>query len=135
MTTETATGGCRCGAVRYEAVGPPLHHALCHCRDCRRSAGAPMVGWIAYPEDRVTITGAPSIYNSSGSAMRYFCATCGTGVYYTNAAYLPGIVDIQSATLDDADRHAPGAHIQYAEALAWDGDIAGLPRFERFPPG
>jgi hypothetical protein len=42
------TGGCHCGAVRYEAVGEALTHALCHCSDCRRSAGAPMVAWTMY---------------------------------------------------------------------------------------
>ena len=39
------TGGCHCGAIRYQAEGDVLVHALCHCTDCRRHAGAPMVGW------------------------------------------------------------------------------------------
>jgi len=39
------TGGCHCGAIRYQAEGEALVHALCHCTDCRRHAGAPMVGW------------------------------------------------------------------------------------------
>ncbi len=39
------TGGCHCGAIRYEVEGEPLTHALCHCSDCRRHSGAPMVGW------------------------------------------------------------------------------------------
>jgi hypothetical protein len=60
------TGGCHCGAVRYEAQGEALNHALCHCRDCRRSAGAPMVGWTMYRLDAVKVTkGAPKIYESS----------------------------------------------------------------------
>ena len=38
-------GGCHCGAVRYRISvnGPPMHVALCHCSDCRKSSGAPMV--------------------------------------------------------------------------------------------
>jgi hypothetical protein len=32
----TITGGCHCGAIRYEAEGQALTHALCHCTDCRR---------------------------------------------------------------------------------------------------
>src|SRR5262249_14890443 len=40
----TMTGGCHCGAIRYALVGEPKFHALCHCTDCRRHAGAPMVG-------------------------------------------------------------------------------------------
>jgi hypothetical protein len=44
-------GGCQCGAVRYAVEGDPLHHAVCHCADCRASAGAPMVAWLAVKED------------------------------------------------------------------------------------
>ena len=128
------TGGCHCGAVRYAVSGEPQHVALCHCSDCRRSAGAPMVGWAAFAEGEFTLTqGKPTKFNSSGSAMRYFCPDCGTGVYYTNAEYLPGIVDIQSATLDDPDALPPGAHIQTAERLKWMETAHELPAFERFP--
>jgi hypothetical protein len=127
------TGRCHCGAVTYHAAGEPLHHALCHCTDCRRSAGAPMVGWIAYPEDQVTVIGAPTTYQSSDSGRRLFCSTCGTGLFYTNAEMLPGIIDIQSTTLDEPERFAPEAHIQVAERLPWMTDVANLPQFARYP--
>jgi len=54
------TGGCHCGAIRYRTEGKPLHHALCHCRDCRRHAGAPMVGWTMYKAPDVTEIGRAS---------------------------------------------------------------------------
>lgn len=129
----TMTGGCRCGAVRYEAAGEPEHHAICHCTDCRRSAGAPMVGWIAFREDQVTVSGAPTDYESSPGAMRAFCGTCGTGLFYRNAAVLPGIVDIQSATLDAPDAAPPAAEIMVRDRLPWMDSVGSLPRFERFP--
>ena len=98
------TGGCHCGAVRYEAEGEALTHALCHCTDCRRHAGAPMVGWTMYKESAIKVTkGAPKVYHSSESGRRHFCADCGTGLFYMNAQILPGIVDVQSATYDDPD--------------------------------
>lgn len=127
------TGGCHCGAVRYTVVGEAEHHALCHCEDCRRSAGAPVVGWIAFKADQVTIEGEPVTYASSGHGRRRFCGRCGTGLFYTNDEYLPGIVDIQSATLDEPAGFEPGAHIQYAERLGWIERIGDLPRFERYP--
>lgn len=128
------TGGCQCGAVRYEVEGEPQHVALCHCSDCRRSAGAPMVSWAAFAEEELTLTqGEPVTFNSSGTALRSFCGTCGTGLYYRNAQMLPGIVDIQSATLDDAEALSPGAQIQVADRLHWTDTLDALPRFQRFP--
>ncbi|MEG3164293.1 GFA family protein [Sphingomonas sp. PB2P19] len=131
--SDGLTGGCHCGAVRYEAEGQPQHHALCHCSDCRGSAGAPMVGWIAFKADQVSVTGNPTTYESSASGRRQFCGRCGTGLFYTNAEMLPGIIDIQSCTLDDVEAVAPDAHIQVAERLAWMKSIDLLPVFERYP--
>ena len=129
-------GGCQCGAVRYEADGDPLHHALCHCTDCRASSGAPATAWIAFAEDAVRVTaGAPVTYAGRGGARRQFCGTCGTGLLYTNAEMLPGIVDVQSATLDDAGAEAPQAQIQRADRLPWFDGLGDLPGFDRYPGG
>ncbi|MFM9967399.1 MAG: GFA family protein, partial [Burkholderiales bacterium] len=100
----TYSGQCLCGAIRYQLSGEPKAAALCHCRDCRRSAGAPMVAWAMFPEAALAVTkGQPKTINSSGTAMRSFCADCGTGLFYRNAVILPGIVDVQSSTLDDPE--------------------------------
>ena len=129
-------GGCQCGEVRYQADGEPIHHALCHCGDCRASAGAPAVAWIAFPEDAVKVTqGSTTRFESSPGATREFCPRCGTGLFYTNPQVLPGLVDIQSATLDTAAEDAPGVQIQVAERLPWMARLAELPEFERYPSG
>ena len=127
------TGGCMCGAVRYEAEGEPQHNALCHCTDCRRAAGAPMVGWALFPQDRVTITGTPADYNSSGDVHRRFCGTCGTGLFFYSESMFPGMVDIQAATFDEPDALAPSACIQLADAPKWMMGVAELPKFDRYP--
>lgn len=128
-------GGCHCGAIRYEVVGNAITHALCHCKDCRRHAGAPMVGWTMYPSAAVEITrGAPKIYKSSEHGRRHFCPDCGTGLFYVNDVILPGIIDIQSATYDDPDAVPARAHIQVAERIKWMEAAHTLPTFERFPP-
>lgn len=128
------TGRCRCGAVRYELSGEPKSVALCHCADCRRSAGAPMVSWAMFPEAALTITnGRPKTVNLSGNAIRSFCAECGTGLFYRNASVLPGIVDIQSSTLDNPDALPLTKQIQTAERLGWITHMLELPEFERYP--
>jgi hypothetical protein len=130
----TEAGGCHCGAVRYEVSGAPQHVALCHCSDCRKSSGAPMVAWAAFAEGDFRITrGKPVEHNSSGTAYRLFCARCGTGIAYRNAEMLPGIIDIQSATLDNPDVFPAGAHIQVAERISWMTTAHELPVFDRYP--
>lgn len=130
----TSQGGCQCGAVRYRVEGEPQHVALCHCSDCRASSGAPVVAWAAFASTQFAlVAGEPRVYNSSGAALRHFCGTCGTGLWYVNEPYLPGIVDIQSATLDDPEALAPSAHIQAAEKLSWMDGIGDLPHFDRYP--
>lgn len=130
----TYTGQCHCGAVRYQLSGEPKVVSLCHCRDCQRSAGAPMVSWAMFPDTALTLLqGQPTTINSSGTAMRSFCGHCGSGLFYRNAAILPGIVDVQTATLDNPDLLPPSLQIQTAERLHWITRLNDLPGFERFP--
>ncbi|GLK46066.1 MULTISPECIES: GFA family protein [Novosphingobium] len=127
-------GGCQCGAVRYSVEGEPQHVAFCHCADCQKSSGAPAVAWAAYAADDFAVTaGAASSYSSNGDAIRHFCPTCGSGLYYVNEAVLPGLVDIQVASLDKPDTLQPQAHIQVAERISWMKHAASLPEFERYP--
>lgn len=127
-------GGCQCGAVRYEVSGSPQHVALCHCEGCRKSAGAPAVAWAAFAETEFQLLqGVLTDFNSSGAAIRSFCPSCGTGITYRNEDMLPGIVDIQSATLDDPSVFPLQCHIQIAERINWMAAAHTLPEFERFP--
>lgn len=129
------TGQCHCGAIRYSAEGEPVYNALCHCSDCRRWSGAPMAGWIAFPDDQVTVTGAPVLYNSSEHGSREFCGACGTSLFYRNAQMLPGLVDIPSGTLDHPEEDPPQLHVQVAERLPWMDGIEALPKFAAYPEG
>ena len=128
-------GGCRCGAVRYTAeVTEPEHHAICHCADCRASSGAPMMAWLAVPAASFSVTaGEPAMFAGPTGSQRHFCARCGTGLFFVNEGMLPGIVDIQSATLDDVATLAPAVQIQCAERLGWTEDLAAMPTFDRYP--
>lgn len=129
------TGGCHCGAIRYEAADTPNRHSVCHCTDCRRSAGAPMVAWAVYAAGDVRVTkGQPKVRVSSEHGRRHFCPECGTGLFYTNEAFLPGLIDVQTATLDEPDRiMAPSAQVQVAERIGWMSEAHALQAFDRYP--
>jgi len=128
------SGRCLCGAIRYEVSGRPNSVSVCHCSDCQRSAGAPMIVWAEFPESELKVTqGVPKTINSSGSAMRSFCPECGSGLFYRNEEILPGVVEVQSSTLDNPDSLQPTFQIQTAEQQSWVPHLAGLKAFERFP--
>lgn len=40
MTDFPLTGGCNCGAVRFEVTGPLALASYCHCKRCQRRSGA-----------------------------------------------------------------------------------------------
>jgi hypothetical protein len=128
-------GGCHCGSVSYELKegAVPVHHALCHCADCRKSSGAPAVAWTLFAREDVTVRGEPARYRSSEHAERHFCATCGSSLFYTNDQIFPGQIDIQSATLDRPDAFPLQAQIQTADRIGWMEKLDALPQFERYP--
>lgn len=93
-----------------------------------------MVAWAAFAQDAVRVTaGEPVTRVSSGASHRSFCGACGTGLFFRNAEALPGLVDVQSATLDDPDAVPMSAHIQVAERVGWMEKAHELPMFDRFP--
>lgn len=126
-------GGCYCGKVRYRVDGDPVYVAICNCTDCRKHAGAPMVCWSAFQRDQVTIEGETSTFASSENATRQFCGACGTSFAYENEAILPGLIDIQTGTMDDPEALPPAVQVQTADRLNWMKGIADLPCFERYP--
>ena len=92
-----------------------------------------MVGWAMAKADDVEISGTPKIYASSEHGRRHFCEACGTGLFYTNDMIFPGLIDVQSGTLDDPDLIPAQAQIQTAERIRWMDGLADLPAFERYP--
>jgi hypothetical protein len=131
--TFRASGQFHCGAIRYSMPTAVEHHALCHCRDCRRHAGAPMVGWALVGQADLEMSGTPKIYASSEHGRRHFCGDCGTGLFYTNEAVFPGKIDVQTGTLDDPDLIPAGAQIQVAERIGWMEKLDQMPAFNRYP--
>lgn len=126
-------GGCNCKAIRYRMDPNALHHALCHCRDCRMATGAPAASWALVRNDQITISGEPATYESSAGVKRQFCVNCGTSLFYQNEAIFPGMTDVLSATLDNPDAIPLGGQIQTDERIGWMETLDSLPSFARFP--
>ena len=133
---ETFTGGCFCGAVRYQTEAEPMMMASCHCRDCQRSTGAAYFPAIAVPAAALLITGVPATYattaESGSTVTRAFCARCGTTLWAWSSS-TPDGRNLSAATLDDPSCFAPMMHIFTDSAQPWDCLPPDVPRFERAP--
>src|SRR5215475_8364262 len=85
MSDEIWTGGCLCGAVRYEAHGEPGVMGYCYCADCRKASGSGFIPFIGVASTAVRFTGATrsftSVSASGTDAVRNFCAVCGSLVF------------------------------------------------------
>lgn len=93
-----------------------------------------MVGWVGVAATDFRIdSGQPRTWSSNNKAFRYFCANCGTGLYYTNEEVIPGLVDVQIATLDDPTAVSPEIQVQLAERLPWVEHLPQIPGFDRYP--
>lgn len=126
-------GQCHCGAVSYEMPTETFHRALCHCSDCRRHSGAPMVAWGLVGKDQLKVKGETREYVSSEHGRRHFCPNCGTALFYTNEVVFPGQIDVQIATLDEPDAIRPDMQVQTAERIGWMDRLDDMAKFERYP--
>lgn len=126
--SDTRTGRCLCGAIRYHC-GPPLYPpTLCHCESCRRAAGAHAVGWLTVRQEQLVYeAGAPQEYPSSAGVWRAFCGRCGTPLTYRNAQRA-GEIDVTIGSLDAPSQVVPVDHIWMQDAPAWDRPNDGLPQ-------
>jgi hypothetical protein len=136
--TQTFTGGCLCGAVRYLCSAEPVMAGHCHCEDCRRSSGTGHSSHLAVPEVGVALTGEVKGYSSAADSgnivTRYFCPTCGAAVYSTNVS-MPGMTFLRASSLDDLEVFKPQMHVYASRAASWDHRREDLPAFDVMPPG
>ena len=128
MSTEIE-GGCLCGAIRYRVSDLPTSSMVCHCRSCRRVAGAPVVAWATFTADQFElIRGSPAEIRSSEPVRRTFCSECGTPLTYEHRDG-PGFVDVTTCSLDDPDRFPPTHHSWLSHNVAWVRFGDDLPTF------
>ena len=134
--SESRSGGCLCGSVRYEARWPPLMVATCSCKNCQKQAGSALSVIAVLPRDALTVTGELTTYNDRGETgnevFRRFCGRCGSPVITdTPAAAQQGIIFIKAGTLDEAADLAPSVHYWTCSAQDWVVFPPGAERLER----
>lgn len=131
------SGGCACGAIRYECGSAPLAMLNCHCRDCQLSSGAPFASGIVVSTKSIEVTGSPkehSVLASSGvQTTRSFCSNCGSPLFTTGEA-MPDLTSIRFTTFDNQSSFSPELDIWTSSAVSWVCLNEELPRFSQSPP-
>lgn len=131
------SGGCACGAIRFEVNEPFMGVGSCHCTDCQKArGGAPSYVALAPKEGFKLISGNPAHYDkiadSGATASRVFCRDCGTPLWSTpeNLPFMP----ISLGAFDDATGLAPEMHIFVSSAPDWHRMDESKPCFAKMPP-
>lgn len=135
--SKTYSGGCACGAIRYETQATPVFQNHCQCSDCQKSSGAGHGSYLTFGNrSEVTLTGEASTWrvtaDSGNDKIHGFCPKCGTPVYLTFVA-MPDLFTVTAATLDDPGQFQPQALTYSVRGHAWDMIDPALPAFERMP--
>ncbi|WP_137391752.1 GFA family protein [Rhodoligotrophos defluvii] len=127
-------GGCLCGDVRYEAEVHASDVAdYCHCSQCRRAGGAPVIAWVQVSPDRFRVTkGSPLSFASSPGAARWFCGRCGSPLYMTDEG--DRSVGITLGTLDHPEAVPPTVHGWHSARIPWFETTDTLKRYPKTPP-
>ncbi len=130
MQTSETTGGCLCGAVRYEISGPMPWIVYCHCEQCRKTSGHFVAATRVGLEDLHIIEDSGlEWYKSSDLADRGFCRQCGSSLFWrpTHGKYMA----VMAGALDAPTGLTSREHIYTADASDYYDFTDGLPQFSQ----
>ena len=131
MTDLPLTGGCNCGAVRFEVTEPLPIASYCHCKRCQRRSGAaasasahPAPGSfrIVAGEDQLTV------WQPEVGGAKWFCGVCGSHIYANNPSH-PDSIGIRMGAFDGDPGVRPSVRQFVSYAAPWEAiPDDGLPR-------
>ncbi|MEO3997124.1 GFA family protein [Mesorhizobium sp. CAU 1732] len=124
------TGSCRCGLISAETNAEPFQRSYCHCRDCRKQTGAPVMAFVGFKEGDLVWHGEPKTWHAGG-VTRSFCDYCGSQIGYRDAK-LPGEVYLSLGFMDDPESYAPTLHAFTKRQLPFLHIDDDLPRYDGF---
>jgi hypothetical protein len=131
------TGGCGCGAVRFEVTEPLVAATYCHCTRCQRRTGAAASANTRVAAESFRIVSGEDrlrAWKPEGGAEKWFCGDCGSALFSRNPADA-SLVGVRLGALDSDPGIRPSAHQFVAYAAAWEPiPDDGLPRYPETRP-
>ncbi len=135
--SDTITGGCQCGAVRFECAEGPMVAGHCQCTNCQKFTGTGHASNLIFSKAEFSATGEMSTYeyiaDSGNTMLRYFCPKCGSPVYGTSSGNPDGVV-VRAGALDDPSIFEAKFNLFTVSAQAWDTIDPAIKSFPGMPP-
>lgn len=136
--SQSYTGGCSCGAIRYEYSGEPMVMMNCHCRACQYASGTSHSSGLMVARDTFKLTqGKPRYYekkaDSGNTLARAFCPDCGSPLFATSDGN-DKILVIRPSSLDDPSAFSPQIEIFTDRSQPWDQMSPDTAKFPGMPP-
>jgi hypothetical protein len=126
------TGGCGCGAVRYEIDQPLLSASYCHCTRCQRRTGtAASANARVAPGAFRIVSGEEQLraWTPDGGFGKFFCGRCGSALFSRDPSDADS-VGVRLGSLDADPGIRPQWHQFVAYAAPWEPlPDDGLPRY------
>jgi hypothetical protein len=132
------SGGCSCGAIRYEIKSFPLLLYSCNCTNCQRASGSAFALNMPVATKGFRIVkgepkGWPHLSPSGAEVTTWFCGDCGGRINGSRKSR-PDIVTIPAGMLDDTGWLTPVAHMFLKSAQPWVKSADGAECFDENPP-
>ncbi len=130
------SGGCQCGAIRYEITKTPQLVYACHCRDCQRLTSSAFSMGMIVPENAFRLSGIEPralqrLADSGRISTRWVCPECGSWIARPAR---DDLIRVRGGTLDDTSWLRPTRHIWASRKQPWVTFAEGDEVFERGPP-
>ena len=125
-----------CGALRYEADGPPKFMGNCYCKDCRKASGSGFMPFMGFAAGKIWFSGESRAFlcaaEGGRAARRNFCPVCG-GLVFGGEVGVSDFHTVYAGSLDDASLFRPTMAIFGRDRPDWVIMPAGLKVFEGMP--
>ena len=128
-------GGCLCGGIQYEIVGPVGEALYCHCSMCRKSHGTAFRARLSVPKSSFRFVQGEDLltsYRSSEDTIRRFCRVCGSPIVNSWDPE-PDSYGLAMGSLDDDPGVRPLRHEFVGSKAPWYEITDSLPQYREFP--
>ena len=124
------TGGCECGAVRYQVPDAFLYSLNCHCSRCRAATGSAFKALAGIERGKLEITdgAADLLVFGEDDLNDTRCAACGSLLF--SVVRDGGYVHVAMGSLVDEPSIRPAEHIYVGSKAPWFEITDDLPQAE-----